>query len=197
MTSPGAPARADSARTDDHRFLDTVDADEFKAVFRGHPGGVAVITADSTGGPVALTATSVSSVSVDPPLLIFSLSSLSSATPALAAADTVVVHLLDADDIDVALVASTSGVDRFADVETWSRLVTGEPVYHGVRAWIRCAVVDRMDAGSSTVIAAHALQTSAERTISAGEPDNALVYHNRTWHRLSAHSRIERDGARP
>ena len=60
-----------------------VSADAFKAFFRGHPAGVAVITAIGDDGPVALTASSVSSVSVDPPLLIFSISSLSSATPTL------------------------------------------------------------------------------------------------------------------
>ena len=36
-----------------------ITADEFKAAFRNHPGGVAVITADAGNGPVGLTATSV------------------------------------------------------------------------------------------------------------------------------------------
>ena len=57
-----------------------VSADDFKAVFRGHPGGVALITADAGDGPVALTATSVASVNVDPPLLMFSVTTVSSAT---------------------------------------------------------------------------------------------------------------------
>ncbi|MGN6219250.1 MAG: flavin reductase family protein, partial [Microbacterium sp.] len=83
------------------------------------------------------------------------------------------------------------GVDRFADSDQWSRLVTGEPVYHDVRAWVRCAVIGRMDAGSSTVIAAHALQSQVARDVTPGEPGDALVYHNRTWHRLGEHSRIE------
>lgn len=169
----------------------SLSADEFKAVFRGHPGGVAVITAEGPDGPVALTATSVSSVSVDPPLLIFSVSALSSATPAIVAAETVVVHLLDAEDLPIAQLASTSGADRFADRTAWSRLVTGEPVYHGVRAWVRCVIVERMNAGGSTVIAAHALQSDIARNVEPGEHGNALVYHNRTWHRLGDHSRAE------
>lgn len=169
----------------------SVSAEDFKALFRGHPGGVAVITAEGPDGPVALTASSVSSVSVDPPLLIFSTSVLSSATPAIASADTIVVHLLDADDLDLARRGATSGIDRFADADAWTRLATGEPVYHGVRAWVRCAVVSRMDAGSSTVIAAHALQTSIGREVAPGEPGDALVYHNRSWHRLSEDSRLD------
>lgn len=166
-------------------------ADEFKALFRGHPGGIAVITAFGEHGPVALTASSVSSVSADPPLLIFSVSAISSATPAIAAAESIVVHLLDADDIDVARLGAQSGVDRFADTTAWTRLATGEPVFHGVRAWARCAIVSRMDAGSSTVIAAQALQINIERDVEPGHHGNALVYHNRQWHRLGEHSRLD------
>jgi len=172
------------------RFAPSLSPDEFKAVFRGHPGGVAVITADAGDGPVALTATSVSSVSAEPPLLVFSVSALSSASGVLSRAETVVVHLLDAHDLDVARLGATSGVDRFADTRRWSRLVTGEPVYHDVRAWVRCAVIGRMDAGTSTVIAAHALQADVTRDVTSDDAGDALVYHNRTWHRLDDHSRI-------
>lgn len=164
----------------------SLPAERFKDLFRGHPGGVAVITADAGEGPVALTATSVSSVSVDPPLLVFSISSLSSASATLERADSVVVHLLDVDDLEIAKLGATSGIDRFADESRWSRLVSGEPVFTHVRAWVRCVVVERMQAGSSTVIAAHGV----ESRVRPGAEDGALVYHNRTWHRLGGHSRI-------
>ncbi|GGH43009.1 flavin reductase family protein [Microbacterium album] len=166
----------------------SLDADGFKTLFRGHPGGVSVITAEGPDGPVALTATSVASVSVDPPMLIFSVSALSSATPAILAADTIVVHLLDADDLPLARLASTSGVDRFADTSQWTRLSTGEPLFPGARAWARCAIVSRLEAGGSTVIAAHALQGETNR--GPEHEAGALVYHNRTWHRLGDASRI-------
>lgn len=169
----------------------SVTAETFKTLFRGHPGGVAVITTYGDSGPVALTASSVSSVSVDPPLLIFSVSALSSSTRTIAAAESIVVHLLDASDIELARIGSTSGVDRFADTSSWTRLATGEPVFAGVRAWVRCAIVSRMDAGGSTVIAAHALQANIDREDAPGASDNALVYHNRNWHRLSRHSLLD------
>lgn len=165
-----------------------LDAEGFKTLFRGHPGGVSVITAEGPDGPVALTATSVASVSVDPPILIFSVSSLSSAAPSILAADTIVVHLLDAADLGLAKLAATSGVDRFADTSAWTRLPTGEPLFPGVRAWTRCAIVSRLEAGGSTVIAAHALEGTTNR----GPADDVpLVYHNRSWHTLSDQSRID------
>lgn len=175
-----------------HGFSPSLSPDAFTAVFRGHPSGVAVITADAGDGPIALTASSVASVSAEPPLLTFSISTQSSAADVLARADTVVVHLLDARDVEVAKLGATSGIDRFADAHRWSRLVTGEPVYRDVRAWVRCAVIDRMSAGASIVIAAHALQSQIERDVHPGGTADALVYHNRMWHRLGEHSVIER-----
>lgn len=186
-SGPQAVRAVDQAEPQ-RRFSPSLSTDDFKALFRGHPAGVAVITADAGSGPVALTATSVASVSAEPPLLIFSISTLSSASDVLSRAETVVVHLLDAHDIHVAKLGATGGVDRFADEHLWSRLTTGEPVYHDVRAWVRCAVIDRMSAGGSTIIAAHALQSHIGRDVS---PSDALVHHNRSWHRLGEHSRIE------
>lgn len=173
-----------------HQLATSLSADEFTSVFRGHPGGVAVITADPGTGPVALTATSVASVSAEPPLLVFSLSSRSSAAAAISASDSVVVHLLDEHDIDLARLGATSGVDRFADTTAWARLATGEPVFPGVRAWVRCAIVNRMEAGGSTVILALALQHHLTREAGSADGGGALVYHNRTWHRLGEHSTL-------
>lgn len=190
-TSSRAVSRPDPAAASERSFSSSLSSDDFKALFRGHPAGVAVITADDGSGPVALTATSVSSVSAEPPLLIFSISTFSSAAAVLSRAETVIVHLLDAHDIEVARLGATGGADRFADRDRWSRLTTGEPVYHDVRAWVRCAVIDRMAAGTSTVIAAHALQSHIERDVTPGAVGDALVHHNRAWHRLGDQSRIE------
>ncbi|BAS08940.1 hypothetical protein AHiyo4_23620 [Arthrobacter sp. Hiyo4] len=88
-------------------FPTSLSANEFKSLFRGHPGGVAVITADAGEGPVALTVSSVVSVSAEPPLMIFSVSALSSASEVLSRAETVVVHLLDAHDVDLAKFGAT------------------------------------------------------------------------------------------
>nr|WP_127129292.1 flavin reductase family protein [Georgenia sp. SYP-B2076] len=171
-------------------FLGPVTAADFKRVFRNYPAGVAVITADPGDGPVGLTATSVISVSAEPPLLVFSLAAGSSATPALRRADTVVVHLLGADQIDLAKTFATSGIDRFADPSVWYRLPTGEPYLPRAATWLRGRIVNQMAAGSSVVMAVQALQTHA--SIPEDVDDQPpLVYHNRTWHALSHVSRID------
>jgi len=169
--------------------IPSISADAFKSAFRGHPGGVALITAVGPNGPVALTATSVASISAQPPLLIFSVSTQSSSSPALMAADSVVVHLLDAEHLPLARLGATSGIDRFADTSLWSTLPTGEPVFHGP-VWLRSIIVDRLGAGGATVIVAEPVETNL-----TGDRDNAdegaLVYHHHRWHRLGDASRID------
>lgn len=170
----------------------TVSADDFKAAFRNHPAGVAVITADAGDGPVGLTATSVASVSTNPPLLVFSLSAHSSSGPALNRAETVVVHLLSEKHLGLAKTFSTSGIDRFADASTWSRLETGEPFLLSASTWMRGEIVNRMDAGDSTILAVEILEINVPVAgEQATEDPRPLVYHNRTWHALSASSTIE------
>jgi flavin reductase (DIM6/NTAB) family NADH-FMN oxidoreductase RutF len=165
----------------------SLSAEDFKSAFRNHAAGVAVITADSGNGPVGLTATSVFSVSAEPPLLVFSISDLSSSAPTLRAAETVVVHLLGVDQLAIATLCSTSGIDRFADTSLWDRLPTGEPFFPSAQSWIRGRVVNRMPAGGSTVFAVHAIEASIAPDDLLASP---LVYHNRRWHGLGEHSTI-------
>lgn len=162
--------------------------ERFKKNFRNHPAGVAVITADPGDGPVALTATSVISVSATPPLLAFSLSSMSSASAAIRRAKTVVVHLLCVDDLEVAKLCSTSGADRFEDPSMWSRLDTGEPYFLSPNIRIRGRITGTMDVGSSTIVALEALESGLD-TVEEIET-SPLVYHNRTWHQLNNDSVI-------
>jgi flavin reductase (DIM6/NTAB) family NADH-FMN oxidoreductase RutF len=167
-----------------------LDAEDFKAAFRNHPAGVAVITAEGPDGPVALTATSVSSASVTPPLLVFSVSELSSSAPTIRQAETVVVHLLEAEQLHIAKLGATSGIDRFADTSLWTRLPTGEPYFPAASSWIRGRVVGTVSAGVATVILVQALEAHTQDPDAAGTT-HPLVYHNRTWHRLGEHSRID------
>lgn len=164
---------------------------QLKLAFRNHPGGVAVITAKSEQGNIALTATSVTSVNAEPPLLAFSVSALSSSAPKIQTVDHVVVHLLDADGIEIAKIGATSGIDRFADTSLWSESETGEPVFHAARAWLRCRLIERVDASGSTLYLAEVVETSISDEAVEQQDGDGLVYVNRTWHRLSEESRID------
>jgi flavin reductase (DIM6/NTAB) family NADH-FMN oxidoreductase RutF len=157
--------------------------DQFKAAFRQHPLGVAVITAAAGDQKVAITVSSVSSVSADPPILVFSASALASSTPILENADTVVVHMLGADQLWLAQLGATSGIDRFADTSLWELLPTGEPTFPAADARILGRVVHRLSLGGSVIYAIYAQEVLLTPE-HGGLGSDPLVYHNRRWHRL-------------
>jgi flavin reductase (DIM6/NTAB) family NADH-FMN oxidoreductase RutF len=165
----------------------SLTVEEFRAAFRNHPAGVAVITADPGEGPVGLTATSVFSVSAEPPLVAFSVSVNSSAAPGILRSASVVIHLLGTGQLDLAQLCATSGMDRFADTGSWDRLATGEPYFPRADSWVRAQIIDRLPAGGAVLIVARAVNA----LVSASDGDSRpLVYHNRVWHGLGEHSEL-------
>jgi len=116
---------------------------------------------------------------------------MASASAALRRTDSVVVHLLSAENLDLAELGATRGVDRFADTTRWTRLPSGEPLFADARAWIRARVLHRIDAGGSTVVVAEALESSVtDRHLEEHGAAEGLVYFNRAWHRIGDHSRV-------
>jgi flavin reductase (DIM6/NTAB) family NADH-FMN oxidoreductase RutF len=167
----------------------TVDAERFKAAFRHHAAGVAVVTADVGDGPIALTASSVTSVSADPAVLLLSVSSTTATGRALATAASAVVHLLDADDLPLAVRCADPTADRFADASAWERLPTGEPVFLEPRVLLRGEVCERLPFGDATVIVV-AVTDVVDRAAPGDVARPALAYVDRTWHGLGTASEI-------
>lgn len=168
--------------------------DAFTTVFRRHAAGVVVLTADPGDGPVAITISSLSSVSAAPPLLAFSLSESSSTTASLLAADRVVVHFVTEGDIELAQRCATRGVDRFEDAD-WTRTPTGEPYFTAVRTRVHGDIAARFDVVGATLVVVEATRIVAD----AAAARRPLVYHDRTWHALDDRSRVRacRPGERP
>ena len=152
--------------------------DAFKAIFRTHPAGVAVVTLNDGDRPCGFTATSVISVSVSPPVIVFSVQNSSSILPALMNAESVVIHFLDECHEALARQFATPGVDRFSGRD-WKRLQSGEPLLVGVESWARCTVIDRTQAGSSFLV-----QVQPEN-ITVGAGRTPIIYHDRSFCRVA------------
>ncbi len=150
-----------------------VDPTEFARAFRHHPAGVTIVTLDGGRGPVGFTATSVTSVSVRPPLLSFSVATASSCWPAVRDGEICVVNVLAAHQHGVARRFAARGVDRFGPPTSWQRLSTGEPVLRGARLWVCARIVERVLAGDHRVVIARV--TDVHPVAVEGEP---LVYHD-------------------
>ncbi|WP_152192873.1 flavin reductase family protein [Georgenia satyanarayanai] len=155
----------------------SVSSEEFKAVFRRHPAGVAVVTCSTPDGPAGFTATSVISVAANPAMLAFSVAAGSTSRRILDSAPSVVVNFLSQDQQDLARRFAARDTDRFAGLEFCS-LPTGEPVLPGTTAWIRGVVEQRVPVGDSLLITLRAVLAHRE---DGTEP---LVYLDRTFPRL-------------
>lgn len=177
----------------------TISPDALKAAFRRHAAGVAVITADIGDGPIAITVSSLASVSADPAVLLCSVADSTTTGRAMARSQTVVVHLLERSDLELAVRCATPGGDRFEDTSAWERLPSGEPMFSGPRMRLRGKVVQRNVFGDSTVLAIAVLDVIGHEGVTgeggdAGSSDEvgpgALAYLDRAWHVLDERSRI-------
>ncbi|MGY0055718.1 flavin reductase family protein [Streptomyces sp. LZ34] len=107
-----------------------------RRTLRRHAAGVTVITVP---GPAGFTATSFTSVSLDPPLVSFYLGTTASTAGAVQRADRFAVHVLGADNTALAQRFARSGIDRFSGV-SWQDAGDGLPVLDGVPAWLTARV---------------------------------------------------------
>jgi flavin reductase (DIM6/NTAB) family NADH-FMN oxidoreductase RutF len=128
----------------------------FRQAFRRHPAGVVVVTADAGRGPVGFTATSLSSLSLDPPLVCFGIATGSSSWPHLRDAGTAVVNFLGADQEPLARRFATSGIDRFAEPTRWHRLPGGEPALDGTAGRLTLRIEQLVTAGDHRLVLARA-----------------------------------------
>jgi flavin reductase (DIM6/NTAB) family NADH-FMN oxidoreductase RutF len=112
--------------------------------------GVALITAQTGEGPLGMTANSFSSVSLDPPLVLWSAARSSKRHDAFAAASAFCIHVLSADQIDVANHFAAQGHDfsPYAVEEG----PNGAPTLHGCLATFHCDTYAVHRAGDHSII---------------------------------------------
>jgi flavin reductase (DIM6/NTAB) family NADH-FMN oxidoreductase RutF len=151
---PGPPEPADvPARV--------VDPGRLRAVLGHFASGVTVVTTDTVEGPLGFTCQSFSSLSLEPPLVVFAPARTSGTWPRLRAIGRFCVNVLAEDQVDVSVRFSRSGTDKFAGV-AWTPSPHGSPVLDGVVAWIDCRLEAEYDGGDHTLVAARVLDLGAE-----------------------------------
>jgi flavin reductase (DIM6/NTAB) family NADH-FMN oxidoreductase RutF len=115
------------------------DPRELRDGFGEFMTGVTVVTTRGAAGePSGLTANSFSSLSLDPPLALFSIGRSSNTFEDFEAGNGFVIHILADDQRDLAARFATKGIDRFEGVD-WSPGFDGLPVIAGPLASFECS----------------------------------------------------------
>jgi flavin reductase (DIM6/NTAB) family NADH-FMN oxidoreductase RutF len=129
------------------------DSAFFRAALGRFPTGVTVITAAAEGmAPVGLTVSSFNSVSLDPPLVVWSLSRNSSSLKTLEQCDRYVIHVLGSNQMSVSQrFASGPAADRFNGIPL-TQAPNGSPRLDlPCAAWFECANHRRYEEGDHII----------------------------------------------
>jgi flavin reductase (DIM6/NTAB) family NADH-FMN oxidoreductase RutF len=156
--------------------------EDLRRTFRRHPAGVAVITANSASGPVGFTVTSLASVSAGPPRVSFNIAHAASSWPAVSRARYLGVHLLGAEQTELASAFARSGADRFAAPTVWAPGPRRVPVLDGCVSWMVAAVDARIPVGDHSIVVVTVLRFGGRAD--GGAP---LLYHDGAYRQLAGH----------
>jgi flavin reductase (DIM6/NTAB) family NADH-FMN oxidoreductase RutF len=125
--------------------------DEFRAALGMFATGVTIVTARAANGTlVGLTANSFNSVSLAPPLVLWSLAQAAGSMPALSAGSHYAINILAASQKSLAERFATKDVDRWVDV-AFTEGVGGAPVLAGAAASFECFNRSRYDEGDHVI----------------------------------------------
>lgn len=113
-------------------------AQDFRAALGQFATGVTIVTARAPGGEcIGLTANSFNSVSLTPPLVLWSLAQRSGAMAAFTRGSHYAINILGADQRELAERFASKHVDRFAGV-AWCEGASGAPLLDGAAAVFEC-----------------------------------------------------------
>lgn len=128
-----------------------VGSSELRRALAQFATGVTVVTTRAAdGAPVGMTANSFASVSLEPPLALWSLARSASSFEAFRAARRFRVHVLAADQLEIARRFATRGADKFA-VGDWTHAPEAPPQLAGCVAWFECATRSQHDEGDHVI----------------------------------------------
>lgn len=124
-----------------------VTPQELRAAFGRFATGVTIVACrPPAGSPVGLTVNSFGSLSLDPPLVLWSLRSSSPALPAFRAAPTFAINVLAESQVGLSRRFASKLPDKFAE-GLWSAGAGGAPLLAGCAASFECERLSDQEAG--------------------------------------------------
>lgn len=167
-------ANNSTRESDVHRHERTT-AEDLRRAMREHPTGVVALTTIHQGSPVGATLGSFFSVSLQPPLVGFSIAQTSATWRSVASSGRFAIDILAAGQETIGRLLATSAVSKFENIR-WSRSASGLPIIDGVIAHLECRVRNTHEAADHCVVIAH---VDEARRLGSHPP---LVHLDGTFH---------------
>lgn len=152
---------------------------DFRAVLGRFATGVTVVTTRTAAGePAGLTVNSFTSVSLDPPLILFCLDRAAGSFPAFESGEGFAVNILGAGQEQTSNRFADPQADRFVvdPTEVWE---SGAPILRDALAALDCAVHARHDGGDHMILVGRVLRL---QVLAEGEP---LLYWRGSYRQLA------------
>lgn len=149
-----------------------IESRQFRQALGQFATGITIVTTrDGEGRPIGVTASSFNAVSLEPPLVLWSIGRNAFSYPAFADAGHFAVHVLDAGQRWLSDRFAQAATDKFADLELGSGL--GEvPLLPGCLASFECSTEHRYEGGDHLILVGRVLRM--ELAQSAVQP---LLFH--------------------
>jgi 3-hydroxy-9,10-secoandrosta-1,3,5(10)-triene-9,17-dione monooxygenase reductase component len=132
------------------------DDKHFRSVLGHFATGVTIITAMDGEEPVGMAANSFTSLSLDPPLILFCVAHTSSTWPRIEAAGTFAVNILGEDAEGLSQLFAMKGADRFSSTP-WRVGVSGAPVLEEAIAYLDCRFEAEYPGGDHKIVVGRVL----------------------------------------
>lgn len=158
-----------------------IDATAFRKTLGQFASGVTVVTTTYEGTPYGMTASAFTSVSLDPPLVLFCADKRARSGTMVGPAGVFAVNILAENQRDFSDLFAGKGTDDERS-ETLARIgkvaETGAPILPDVLAWLDCRVEQTIDAGDHFIYIGLVVATGA------ADDTRPLLYWHGSYRRL-------------
>jgi flavin reductase (DIM6/NTAB) family NADH-FMN oxidoreductase RutF len=127
------------------------DAATYRTVLGHFATGVVIVTAIDGDEPVGMAANSFTSVSLEPPLVLFCAAKSSSTWPRIETSGKWAANFLAEEGEEVCRLFAQKGADRFARV-AYAPGRTGSPILEDALAFVDCETIAQHDAGDHVIV---------------------------------------------
>lgn len=137
--------------------LSEIDVRQFRTALGNFATGVTVVTASNgSGGYVGVTANSFNSVSMTPPLILWSIDKRARSRPTFELESYFIVHVLSADQLAIANKFASSSASKFQDVD-FVEGVGGAPLITNCAATFQCRKMYVYEGGDHLILVGEVL----------------------------------------